>query len=142
MAHALASERSQEIAAMAEAGASVARLDSAWVYHSQPDPKRPVSVLMMHGMLDDVCGYDMRSFSLDIPTAAEWWAKRVAPGAPKVHTDLASGAVLQDAWVGKGADVTLLSFRNLTHEWPGTRDEIDGFETNETVWKFLSAHSL
>lgn len=140
MAHKLATMKSDRIAAMAEAGSSVAWLDSMWQYHGLPEPKRPVSVMMMHGLLDDTVSYDMRSYSLDIPGAAGWWAKRVAPQAKPVRDALAGGSVDRDSWKGKEAEVQLLTFRNCGHEWPGFRS--DGLDVNETLWTFLSDKSL
>lgn len=139
-AHYVAAKYGDRIAAMAEAGASIAWLDWRWTYHALPEPKRKVSVMMMHGMLDDTVTYDMKSYSLDIPSAAAWWAKRVAPGAKVETQSVADGAIKQETWKGKDAEVHLLTFKNLGHEWPGVRDE--GLDVNEAVWTFLSDKTL
>jgi len=140
-AHTVAAAMSDRIAAMAEVGASVAWLDSRWNYHGLPEPKRKISVMMMHGMLDDSVSYDMKSYTLDIPSAAAWWAKRVAGEVKPERKELADGTVVRESWKGSEAEVQLLTYMNLGHEWPGVRD-IDAFDTNEAVWEFLSSRSL
>lgn len=143
MAHTYCVERPDKIAAMAEAGGTIGFLGSRWEYVGQPDPRGRVSVMMMHGLLDDVVSYDMRTFSVSAPDGAEWWASHAAKGAKPKSATLGGGAVSRKSWVAEdGIEVALLSYRDLAHEWPAVRDEATGIDTNGLVWEFLSRHSL
>jgi polyhydroxybutyrate depolymerase len=134
---------SDRIAAIAPGGASVGALDDNLVYHGLPDPKRHIPALIFHGMADEISGYDMRTFSVPLPDAARWWAKRIGAGETPKHEERDNGAILVDTFGGDGSPQTvLMSFRDLGHVWPGDYDATLNENFDEVLWTFLSKYKL
>jgi len=133
---------SNRIAAIGAGGASIGALDAQLVYHTLPPPKRKIPVLLFHGMQDDVNGYDMSTFTVSMPDAALWWAKQEQGNLTPNHSEIGNGRVLVDEYVGNGADIELLSYKDLGHVWPSVEDRASGLKFNDILWDFLSKHAL
>lgn len=134
---------SDRIAAIGSGGASVAALDANLVYHGLPDPKRPIPAIIFHGMKDEISGYDMRTFTLPLPEAARWWAKRIGAGVTPKHEERAGGALLVDTFGAEGSpQVVLMSYRDMGHSWPSYEDGNLHTNFNEDLWAFLSKYKL
>jgi polyhydroxybutyrate depolymerase len=133
---------SDRIAAIGSGGASTGALDGRLVYHTLPHPKRKIPVIMFHGMQDELSGYDMRTFAVPIPDAALWWAKEEGANLKPAHSETGHGLVLVDSYTGNGADITLLSYKDLGHAWPTVVDRQTGLEFNDMLWDFLSRHTV
>ena len=116
-----------------------------------PVPKSQVSVLLLHGKADNVVVYKrgMKAMlqSMGADESAEWWAKNF--GLPvKVETieykkDAAS--IRQFGKTEKGAEVTLISSFNGTHEifggwYAGGRESKSGVVAWDEIWKFFQEH--
>lgn len=143
MAFFLGAYFSNRIAAIGAGGASVAALGADLVYHGLPDPKRPIPAIIFHGMADDINGYDMRTFTLPLPDAARWWAKRIGAGGTPRHEERANGALLVDTFGSDGSpQVVLMSYRNMGHAWPSVEDGALHSNFNEDLWAFLSKYKL
>lgn len=143
MAFVLGSVFSRRIAAIAPGGASIGALDEKLVYHTIPDPQRPIPVLIFHGMQDPISGYGMETFAVGQQDVARWWAVRDHTALTPEHSVIGKGHVLADRYRGKNnLEVVLLSYKDLGHAWPSSEDSVTGLNFNETLWKFLSRYSL
>ena len=139
----LAATFSDRIAAVVTGGASVGSLDIDLNYHSLPTPKRPISVLMFHGMHDEIAGYDMRTFTVSVPDAAAWWARQDHLNPVPRHTSIAGGKLLIDRYTGSNrAEVVLMTYPNMGHSWPTVEDRPTGTSFDDEMWSFLSKHHL
>ncbi len=137
----LASQYSDKIAAIAGGGASIGVLDIDLKYYEFEAPKHPIPVLMFHGTEDPICGYDMRSFGVPIPEAAAWWAECDHITAKPEHSER-KGGLFTDEWRGNDLSVKLMSFRGMTHKWPGELDAQTGINFDEELWSFVSKYQL
>jgi polyhydroxybutyrate depolymerase len=143
MSYLLGAVFSQRIAAVMGSAASIGALDDNLDYYGLPDPQRPISCLMMHGMKDTINGYDMSTFTLALPDAAAWWAKRIGASGPPQHSELGHHQLLEDRYVGNGgAEVILYSDKNGGHEWASDSDSRTGLNGNEMIWQFFQRHPL
>ena len=143
MTHVLGAHYSDRIAAIASGGASIGALDDDMVYHTIPDPKKPIPVLMFHGMMDDIAGYNMQTFTVGVQDAALWWARRDHTNLTPHHSETGNHEVLVDRYDGpNGLQVELLSYKRMEHSWPSSEDRITGMDFDEVWWQFLSRYHL
>lgn len=116
-----------------------------------PAPKSQVSVLLLHGKADNVVVYKrgMKAMlqSMGADESAEWWAKNFGltakPDAVEYKKDQAT--IRQFGKSEKGAEVTLITSENGTHEifggWYGAGRELkSGIIAWDEIWKFFQEH--
>lgn len=143
MTHLLGATFPDRIAAIAPGGASIGALDFELKYHTIPRPKRPISVLMFHGMRDEISGYDMHTFTVAAPDTARWWARNDGISKGPVRTLLAKGKLLVDRYAGRnGIEVVLMSYRDMGHQWPSSQDKATGVVFDDALWDFFSRHRI
>jgi polyhydroxybutyrate depolymerase len=115
-----------------------------------PDPKTPISMLLIHGKEDPTVGYDP-SFKatlrgISAPESARWWAKAIGAGADPVQKKSADGNLITDSWMGPGGrEVQLISIVNGKHDWPGGlsregRESLSGLDAAKAILDFFDAH--
>ena len=116
-----------------------------------PLPKSQVSVLLIHGKQDNVVvfkrGMKAMLQSMGADESAEWWAKHFGltaqPEPVEYKKDQAT--IRQFGRTDKGAEVTLISSENGTHEifggWYGAgRESKSGILAWDEIWKFFQDH--
>jgi poly(3-hydroxybutyrate) depolymerase len=116
-----------------------------------PVPKSQVSVLLIHGKQDNVVvfkrGMKAMLQSMGADESAEWWAKHFGltaqPEPVEYKKDQAT--IRQFGRTDKGAEVTLISSENGTHEifggWYGAgRESKSGILAWDEIWKFFQDH--
>jgi polyhydroxybutyrate depolymerase len=155
-----ACKMSEEIAAIAAVGGAIQLPRGDW------RPARPVSILHLHGLEDSWVPYKggTRIWKksppmLPIEPSLDLWIK-IANASIESHRTLFGGI----AWCTvhsspvNGTKVELCRIPGLGHHWPGTRmtrryrriadlfgplgPRLDLDEVNDTILKFLGAHSL
>lgn len=152
MAHRLARERPDRIAALAPVVGSV--------FGDEAPAARPVAAFIVVGAEDDRVPPDggllrvprwTGRAAADRPVApaieqARYWSRTNRCGAPKESRTEAS---LQVAWrdCADGADVVYHSVAGNGHAWPGGKPGWAGasrpttaFEASEEIWRFFAAH--
>lgn len=103
-------------------------------------PRRPVSILQVHGTADDVVPLDGSRDPDGIPVPAarpvlRAWRSRLRCGAPRTT---AQGDVRRTtARCPGGREVGLLTLRGAGHLWPVRSD---GLDATETLWRFFARH--
>jgi polyhydroxybutyrate depolymerase len=121
-----------------------------------PDPVAPVSVLLIHGMADNMVSYagDSKALLRGIGAreSAKWWAKEDGCGPLANESTSDGGNVITTIYSGgKGdADVELVTIKNGSHSWPGgwQRDanglakleSATGVDAADLIWNFFKAH--
>lgn len=131
------------IAAIGSGGSTIGRMDQNYVYAEIPKPKQRIPILLFHGMLDDVIGYDHRTNSVPTPDCLTWWAKQDGITSVAKHEALANGDILRDTFESSdGLRASLLSYRKLGHDWPNIIDNDTGTKFNDMLWEFLSRYTL
>lgn len=155
MTHRIAIALSNRIAAAA--------IVSGAMFGDEAAPTEPVPVLIMHGMRDQVVGFDggtspmalvARSQSrpfLPVRAAVDFWVK--ADGC----TDSATRALDKDDEVTLethsscrgGSEVSFYRLKSATHMWPGAPNRMRMLETTpyqaldatEVIWSFFQRHA-
>lgn len=116
-----------------------------------PDPKGPISAMIIHGKQDETVAYQPNLPGLlkgvGAPESAKWWAKRIGALAVPTRNVAMDGRVVSETWRGgrNGTEVTLISIANGTHAWPGGytrggRETETGVDAAEVLWKFFKEH--
>lgn len=120
-----------------------------------PKPAAPVSVMLLHGKMDRMVGYDAGSQALLRPIgavdSARFWAKADGASAKPITTKSADGKVVTDRYTGgkAGTEVVLVSVANGTHDWWGGigrsgNRAVDvptyGAPVADLVWEFFRTH--
>ncbi len=115
-----------------------------------PVPKSQVSVLLLHGKADNVVVYKrgMKAMlqSMGADESAEWWAKNFGlPVKAETVSYLKECSIRNFGKSEKGAEVTLISSENGTHEifggWYGAgREAKSGIIAWDEIWKFFQDH--
>jgi polyhydroxybutyrate depolymerase len=138
MANALASKLSDRIAAIAPVSGLVGITTSSMI----SKPKKPVSVLIIHGVRDPLVGYDKDSGGMlsGVPVyeGAQWWAK--ANGIGSSPTKRTAGDVTTYSWTAQDGEteVRLLSLTSGKHDWP-SRSAL-GEEIGSLIVRFFKDH--
>jgi polyhydroxybutyrate depolymerase len=111
-----------------------------------PEPKGPISVLLIHGQKDAVVAYKPTDKAMLRPIgaveSAQWWAKR--NGCPEVPAEQKVSDVATRVNYGKGKNgvvVSLISCMNGTHDVPGGLGEsVSGINAVNQIWEFFKAN--
>ena len=151
MAYHLACDLSDKIAAAAPIAASL--MDSSC------EPRRPVSMMILHGTGDTFVPYEgggnfkgagaLHPF-LSVPESAAAW-RRLDRCGPEAGTTYARGdtsCVTYDH-CAEGSAVSVCTVQGGGHTWPGGASRLDwwiGHTTqdigNQEIWKFFAAHPM
>lgn len=116
-----------------------------------PDPKGPISAMIIHGKQDETVAYEPNLKGLlkgiGAPQSARWWAQRIGALSEPSRNVAMDGRVVSETWKGgrNGTEVTLISIANGTHAWPGGytrggRENETGVDAAEVLWKFFREH--
>jgi polyhydroxybutyrate depolymerase len=147
LAYRLASELSESIAAIAPVAASIGGYETddsdLWMI-SQPE--YPVSVLSIHGKLDENVPYDggrgnntggSRSF-LSVNESISFWVNTNNCTSEPVTTILENATIDLYEKGNNSTVVMLYSIENSGHSWPGSpHDPIQEFSATDIIWDFF-----
>jgi len=126
MAARLACERTDRFAGMA----SVAGSNEGWL---DCEPSRPIPVMAIHGIADQVVPFEGAAGSLPaMPDWAAWWASANGCGRDPLPTRTLTGSMLFWPVCEDGARVILMALDGVGHTWPQRAQAVD--ENGETVW--------
>lgn len=144
LAHYAGAKMSDRIAAVVGVSGTVG-LPNGTV--STPDPKSPVSVLVVHGKKDDVVSYATSGRGLlkviGAHDTAEWWATRDRTARVPQNEAYDDGTLEQWRDPATGTDVELLSLDEGGHEWPAAVHPKGkpAVPFTDFIWQFLLAHA-
>ena len=146
MAHRLACERSERIAAVGTVAGAFATIPGGCL------PDRPVPIMALHGLRDRVVPFE--GAGLLLPSVSRWvsdWAQRNRCADVRDYLPPFERGVHFKA-CAEGAEVVLITGEQLGHTWPGTPHPnranrlsgIDDGSINATrlLWAFLSRYTL
>jgi len=116
-----------------------------------PEPKNPISVLLIHGQMDPMVAYKPGAKALlqcvGAEDCAKWWAKEDGcEGAAETKDLVKDLATVTTYRRGKnGTEVQLISTVKGTHDIPGGygqggRESASGVDAVAEIWKFFKAH--
>jgi polyhydroxybutyrate depolymerase len=158
MAHRLACELSDRIAAIAPVSGLLLNVDlEEREVRFECKPQRPVPVFEIHGAKDRIALYGGgRSTCLwgspNMPSATQTiagWAERNGCGESTRETYAAPGASCS-SYDACRADTVLCTVEHLGHAWPGGKRApfpclapwSDAFDATGEIWKFFTAHPM
>ncbi len=161
LVHRLAAEKPEVWAAVAPLAGSVGgRKDAKHPLWRIPDPAVPVSVLLMHGMLDEQIPYMGGSVGgkpgtreyLSAEESARFWARSDGCEAPPETREIMKGAVTLRTWKNccNNTEVVLYTLKEWGHVWPGrpfTTEALEPgdpfleFDAAEITWQFFKKHA-
>jgi polyhydroxybutyrate depolymerase len=150
MAYRLGSELSDIVAAIAPVAGSIggkATEDSeVWTI---PEPSFPISVLAIHGLLDENVAYDggrgnkttgTRS-DISVNNSIDFWVKyNNCNPIPEIEE---SGTIIIETYKegDMGTEVVLCTLINGEHWWPGSeKDPYKEISASELIWEFFKTH--
>ena len=158
LAHRIAAEQSELIAAAAPVSATIGgqpdRDEPEWTI---PSPRIPVPILMIHGRADENVPYEGGQgpkstgspIPLSVSRSVDFWVEQNGCEPEPSHASK-RGGVLQETWTAcrPGAEVSLYSLDGWDHRWPGPeftdRPEVDeglrGFDAAPILWEFFRRH--
>lgn len=151
MANLLGSKLSGRLAAIASMAGTVGLSAEKEI----PAPAAPISVMLLHGKMDRMVGYDISAQATLRPIgavdSAKFWAKADGASPTPTTTKSADGKVVTDRYTGgkNGTEVVLVSVENGTHDWWGgigrAGDKaVDvptyGAPVADLVWDFFRTH--
>lgn len=150
MSHLLASRLSDRIAAIGAVAGTIGVPGSAGPL-TIPDPKGPVSAILIHGKKDATVAYDESSKALlrgvSAPRSAKWWAERIGASTTPRRTESGGGNVVTELYTGgrNGTEVALVSIANGLHDWPGGvtrngRESLTGVNATDLIFAFFNSH--
>lgn len=129
------------------------------LFGDEAPPKSPVPVLIMHGVKDQVVGFDggmspmsfvaraQRKPFLPVTKAVDFWVKADGCATPPVSTP--PGEVTFQRWsCPGGGEVVFYRLASATHMWPGASNTVSLLETTpytavnatDVVWDFFKRH--
>lgn len=151
MAYYLGGVMSDRFAAVAGIAGTVGIPKATVAIKAVPEPKNPISVLMIHGQKDKMVAYKSGDSAflqcIGAEEGAKWWAKQDGcDEKPLVSECVKDFACLTYYGHGKkGTEVRLISTYNGTHDIPGGygqngRESASGVDAIAEIWKFFKAH--
>ena len=158
LAYRFAAERGDLLAAVAPMAASIAGRPSAdrpeWRI---PEPVRPVSVIPMHGLLDDDVTYEggisrhrggTRTY-WPVEESVGFWVTRNGCKSPPATRTLYEGRIVLKSWTdcANNTEVAFYLITEWGHVWPGGPftaaltgdDPLRRFDAAETLWAFFKS---
>jgi polyhydroxybutyrate depolymerase len=118
---------------------------AAWFPDCLPDT--PLSVVHIHGLMDDVLPYDGGAGSPPVDVGLARW--RAADGCPETATTAPGPEVSRSTWspCTGGTAMELVTLATGRHEWPGAipkpgNDPVsNALDATQTIWTFFAAHA-
>lgn len=151
MSYYLGGVLSERFAAVAGIAGTIGIPKATTAIKAVPEPKVPISVLMIHGQLDKMVAYKPGANAMlqcvGAEDGAKWWAKIAGCSEVPEVTDLVKGfASLTSYGKGKeGAEVKLISTFKGSHDVPGAysgngRESASGVDAIAEIWSFFKSH--
>ncbi len=151
MAHLLAAKMPTKFAAVACVAGTIGIPDGDGAVKEIPAPAAPISVLLIHGVMDSMVQFDSHSQALlhgvGAMDSAKFWAKCDACLPQPTEIRSVNGNVITHHFAGgkNGTEVELVEILNGGHDWPGglTRFGIEnktGVRAAELAWNFFESH--
>lgn len=143
MSYYLGGLMSDRFAAVAGIAGTVGIPNSGSTIKEVPAPKQPISVLMIHGMKDQMVAFKPGDKALLQCTGAEvgaaWWAKQDGCESSPLKVDLMKDlSTVTTYGKGKnGTEVKLMVSTTATHDIPTSAFGIDSITE---IWNFFKAH--
>lgn len=158
LAYRFAAERGELLAAVAPMAASIGGRPSQDLPEWRiPEPVQPLSMIPMHGLLDDDITYEggisrhrggTRTY-WSVEQSVEFWVARNGCKAPPVVQSLYEGKVVLKAWKNctNKTEVALHLIHGWGHVWPGSSftaalaadDPLKHFDAAEVLWAFFKS---
>ena len=124
-----------------------------------PEPRKPLPVLIMHGLDDQDVPYEggvskrrggTRTYR-SVPDCVDFWVKMDGCSAAMQEKQMNQGRVTVQSWnhCSDGTEVSLWLIENWGHDWPGRyftgslaeNNPLKDFDAAEILWKFFKNHS-
>lgn len=152
MAYRLGTELSDVIAAIAPcAGTIGGKTTEDSPLYVIPEPDYPVSVIALHGKLDENVPYDGgrgentsgSRIDLSVNESISFWVQHNECN-PIPQTNISeSGNIVTDTYSGgkNGTEVVLCTIVNGEHWWPGSdKDPYQEISATDVIWDFFESH--
>lgn len=159
LAYRFAAERGDILAAVSPMAASIGgRLSKDLPEWRIPEPAQPVSVIAVHGLLDDDVPYEggishhrggTRTY-WSVEESVDFWVTRNGCKPAPVTKNLYEGRVILKSWMSctDNAEVALCLIVGWGHVWPGGpftaalagNDPLRNFDAAEILWTFFKSH--
>lgn len=141
MSHRLGAELSGIFAAIAVVAGSIGKTPAGSLIIAAPS--EAVSVIIFHGMQDQVVPYDGGLFSYEymfssVDESVSFWVQADhCSNTPQVGSSN-NGGIIKTIYAGgvNGTEVVLYTIMNGTHTWA-----FSGISTTDLIWEFFSNHS-
>jgi polyhydroxybutyrate depolymerase len=152
LAYRIAAEHPEVVAAVAVVSGTIGGAPTA----GEPEwsvvrPKRPVSVLAVHGRSDTSVPYEggwgaanrSKSSAISVARSVEFWVDADACAATPGVALMDEGRIERQAWSGcrEDSEVVLYSLDRWGHEWP-KQTLLGGFDCAAVIWKFFAQHRI
>lgn len=143
MSYYLGGLMSDRLAAVAGIAGTVGIPRATTEIKAVPEPKNPISVLMIHGMKDPMVAFKPGDKAFLQCTGAEegakWWARvDGCNGEPKIADFMKDLSKITTYAKGKrGTEVRLICCVNGTHNIPGPEMGVDAIQE---IWNFFKSH--
>jgi polyhydroxybutyrate depolymerase len=131
--------------------AAIAPNSGAYNYWQDCSPSRPIPVLALHGLNDEVVPYEGGKSQEIVPAIETWaaaWAQRNGCNSAAVIT-MPVDTVTMHSWVhcDENAEVILYSLENHGHSWPGSPImpalmTSQAINATDIMWDFFQAHPM
>ncbi len=110
-------------------------------------PSTPLSVVHIHGLMDEVLAYDGGLGYPPVDVGLARW--RAADGCPDTPATTPGPEVSRSAWApcAGGTSIELVTLANGRHEWPGAipkpgNDPVSSaLDATRAIWAFFEAHA-
>jgi polyhydroxybutyrate depolymerase len=129
---------------MSDVFAAIAPVEGVFFYYGPCQPRKPVSLIHIHGLKDKVIPYagtSLPGFGEQYPPVSfgivTWARLDGCPASPQVST---KGVLTLTSYspCQSGTAVELFTLEGLGHGWP-TGNEAGGI-SSRTIWEFFAAH--
>ena len=151
MAYYLGGLMSDRFAAVAGIAGTIGIPKASLPIKAVPEPKNPISVLMIHGQKDKMVAYKPGDSAflqcVGAEDGAKWWARQDGcDEKPEISDLVKDRATLMSFSHGKnGTEVRLISTMYGTHDVPGaysssSRESASGIDAIAEIWKFFKTH--
>jgi len=150
LSHLIASQSSSRFAAVACVAGTIG-VPFEGRYRTIPDPKGPVSMLLIHGRKDSVVAFKKGDKALlkcvGVEDTAKWWAERDGCNLEATVEKDSSGSYETRTFRGgkNKTEVSLIIGNEGTHEFPGSFrygriEQTFGFNAVDKIWDFFKRH--
>ena len=149
MVHRLGSELSDILAGIAAVTGTIGKsLDGGATFETIPAAQGPISVVLIHGLQDDIAPYyggqvgNSGTYVAPVSAAVDFWTTANAcMGSPLTWASPNHNVITKDyKGCAQGTEVELLTIVNGEHEWPSFQGHT-GFSATDSILDFFSRHS-